>query len=805
MDAFIAFIIIIGVVLFIKPPSVNISQDMVLQDDLLKVLSDLKIGEINNTYIQSLIATNEITDLNQSVLEQIGEFYANSDSRASAITESIFSELDINEGLAIYFSDNLIANTSAINWTDADFIKTSRQIISGVGGGLDGADGYSSRAFLYSENKIKYFYFGGYIGDGNIALDIGKDVESLKIEADFGKDFSFYLNDEFTKTHTVSPGVPYSFDLSDYSDKFVTGENQILFASPDNIYIAGGYAKVTYNTSPVSNNKYTFPGIDGLINIYDSVYVPGNLTEMDAMLHFNSTIDIFLQIGNTTIYSGNSNGEEKTVVLSNAILSSMLDYNELTGKTVPLRLGLKNISHETNYTVNLEVFSLTDLSGSMNLQGKIEIAKAANKVFVDYILNSSGTRAGLIGYQTDSVQEYYHPLSTDDVSLKSKIDEWLGNAATCVCCGINDGVEKLLNESDPGAPKSLVVMSDGKANVKCSEQGTGAASTDAIKAACDAYNNYGIKVYSIAFGDDADQETLQDIASCGNGNYYYGGIDQMVELYKKIAEDIIRANYVEQTVIGFGIHTELFPDSYINFESDEDIPYGMIITSETDIFANNISQGSFTIPSNSIPYEVNLVSYSGSKWTNLVEVYDNSSGLWEAVFNLTEYGDFYTLLGDPYVIKIPNEKIVEDNTVRVNVALSPENASGGSSYDKVIYSIIKDVAAYSPVLPVANGCVWHIEFEDNTNDTMLFPPTYDGSDDCYYAEDNYFVTGTNIVLANPNDAISYAILNLLESLDLNSNKKIETKFSESDMSLSSIEVSGLPFAWETEVQVRSWQ
>jgi len=46
---------------------------------------------------------------------------------------------------------------------------------------------------------------------------------------------------------------------------------------------------------------------------------------------------------------------------------------------------------------------------------------------------------------------------------------------------------------------------------------------------------------------------------------------------------------------------------------------------------------------------------------------------------------------------------------------------------------------------------------------------------------------------------------IIDSLDLDSDGTIEIKFSEQNLVLSSSEVQGIPFTWETEAQVRVWR
>ncbi len=836
LDAFIALVVIIGLVLFIKPTYVDSSEYMDLQGDLLHSLSSVKIGEIDNSYVQGLIANGTITDLNQSVLEQIGEFYANSSPEAETLTDSILDELNLSDNVGIYFNGMPISVHGSLDFDDAKEVWTSRQIISGISEG-NSSKGYSSRAYLFSENKIDYFYFGGYVGDGNITVKLDDNIIGANIEGVFSGPFDLYINDNLTNSYNPSPNIPYKINLGDYLGQFSSGDNYIKFKSSGNLYIAGGYVRVVYNSSSNDyNNKLSyFPGIDGVINLYSSFYIPGELTDMEIFLHYNSSYDIFLNVGGERIYAGNSSGDETSVTLNNSFLSGLLDYSDMDEKTIPYRLGVLNVSYLFNGTIALDTFSVTDISGSMEAscsgggmfccwfsgdfcgsestcgscggiwEDKLDAAKEANKVFIDAVLNETNktnennNRVGLVGYSTSASDSDYHELSKDNVSLKNKVDDWEAGGTTCICCGINRAVNAIVSNSSAEKFRSIVVMSDGQANVRCSEQGTGSASQDAVQAACDAYNDYGIYVYSIGFGNDADESTLQSIASCGNGNYYFSNIDELVDVYAQIVDDILNATYYEQTVVSSGLHTKLYPDSYISVDYNKAIPYGMIITAETPEFGNSISEGSFNVPGDTSPYEVKVVSYSGTKWTDNADVYNNSSGLWENVFNLSSYNLKYINLGDPYVVNIPLNKIhAGDNSIRVSAGLSSLNSSGGSPYDKIIYSLVKNVSSYSEIVSSAEGCTWTIEFEDGTNSTIRIPEDYSGSEVCLY-------TSEEAPSYNNNDAIDNAIFNLLSELDLDSDGKVETKFSDSDLTINSIEITGIPFTWETEVQVRVWR
>lgn len=846
IDALIALIIILGVVLFIKAPSIQTTFESNVQGDILEVLSNLKIGEIDNSYAETLRNTpGKIKNLDKSVLEQIGEFYADSDDDGRDLAQAILDDLELKENIAIYFDNEIIASTSSKPYSEANSVSTARQLISGIRNET-ASTGFSARAFLFAENKVDYFYFGGYVGDGNITAKIVGNVIGVKIEGVFGGDFSLYVNGNYLRDYTPTANEPYEiiFSEADLSN-FVVGENDIEFKAENNIYIAGGFIRVSYDSSSTPTNQKVnyLPGIDGLINLYDSFYIPGELKRINASLHFNSSYDIFFNVGNTTIYSGNSSGGETTVTITNSSFASNFNFDSLSHETIPFRLGLENVSYIVNLTRDADVFSVTDLSGSMDddlvciggdfdcceecawifcwdacgkdpdrclscggtPEGKIISAIEANKVFINAVLNSTNeNRVGLVGYSSEAYTSNYHALSDDNESLITEVDSWTASGGTCICCGINYAVDRLVAESDESKSRSIVVMSDGEATVKCDQQGTGSATQDAIQAACDAYNNYSIIVHAIGFGTDYDEDTLSDIADCGHGDEHFGNVEDIIEIYKEVAQDVISAAYSEQTVVAEGVHTKLYPDSYISFDYAKDFtPGSMVVTAETPEFGVGAPIGILTLPGNSIPYEVRVVSYSDSKWTSKVEVNNSLTGNWQTIFNLEDYNNTYTNLGDPYVVNIPISQLVEgDNFINVSIGLSSANYTPGSDNNKIIYSVIKNISSFTPVVPSAEGCNWTIQFEDDSEMTISVPSNYSGDDLCYYntstGESNdysYF---------NSQDAIEYAIALLLQDLDLNSNGKIETKLNENDLTLSSNEIGGIPFTWDTEIQARVW-
>ena len=826
-DALIALIVIFIVILAVYPLAKNKRDYSEASSDILKVLSSLKMGEIDNAYAKELISQGKISDLNKSVLEQIGDFYVNEQPEAGTLAQSVLDSLDIDKNIGIWYGNDMIASVSSSPYENSEEVNLDRQVISGIEKGKE-LKGYSSRAYLSKANGMSYFYFGGYIGDGNITAMINLPGEPLGagIEIAINKDFDLYINNIFSGHYenSSSPTTPAVYDIDAYINNFNSGINIARF-SGKNLYIAGGYVKVTHNNSEYNLEKKKYiPGINGIINIYDSFYIPGSLNSMSVFLHYKSDYETVFGIENKTVYDSSVLGEN-SVTIDNSVLSSLLDYSKMSRKTIPYRFVLANVSYVSNITKNIDVFSVNDLSGSMaggclgssffcclfsggcnnpakcascsgTWESKIDSAKLANIAFVDSILNNSGNRVGLKAYQTTYMPLLSHSLSVDSVSLKNMINSWTAGGTTCICCGINQAKSDLILNSAVDKSRVMVVMSDGQANVGCLEQNTGNADQDAINAACSAYAS-NVTVYAVGFGSDADTATLQAIANCGGGKYYFGNVSEIVSIYRQIAQNIIEASYHEQTISSSGnLSTILYPDSYIkmNYTSDL-VPYGLEVTAETSVFGNNTSEGGFFVPQDSEALEANVISYSGAKWTDNVYVLNNS--LWENIFSLSDYGNSYTLLGDPYVINIPLRHLKKgDNRIKATTGINPGNSTNGSAFNKIIYTLINPAQGYSKISPIASGCKWHIEFEDSTSIIMNLPSAYSGTKVCSY--------NSTLVSYNDNDAINNAVFSLLSSFDLNSNNKVETKFSEQDLEISSNEVSGIPYKWATEVQVRTW-
>ncbi|NCN99133.1 hypothetical protein COU62_00565 [Candidatus Pacearchaeota archaeon CG10_big_fil_rev_8_21_14_0_10_35_219] len=843
IDALVALAIIFMIIIVAYPISQSRGQQSQIHEDLLATLSTLTIQEAitGNPAVEPIVVAAGITDYQKSVLETIGIIYASNESQAAELAKTVLIDIETTENVGLWYGTTLLWSTNSTysDLNDATYIDTARQIISGVQAGGN-VTGYSARAFLTSSLRDKYYYFGGYVGDGNISriVEYNGSITSAKIEGVISDTFTVKVNG------VEQPNSPWQGAIDKFTPKtyqldtstFTSGENTIEIIGT-NLFIAGGFVKVTYDAeieyaTPI---RYNFPGIEGLINLYDGFYVPNTLEEISVKLHMNSSqINTIMTIGNVTVYNDTTNDEE-TIYLSPTQIGNILgNLDELSNKTIPIRLGLENGTYVVN--VSLDIVSLTDkstnmqcdqLGGCQSNKGQCEgcnppgawllplnMSRDSNTLLIEEILKYDNTNVSIYGFHSSVATANKLPLTKDKDYLlydsQKGVTNWdstYTSGGHKMCNGILSMGDEFIQNSDPDAKKVGIVQSAGFSNLGCGLTSDdlngdgifGDAGDDSVKAACDLYNAGVVdNIYTIGYGSEVDELTLMAIADCADGQYYYSDISELVELYQKIIDNII-ANYREQTAQSSPeVYTRLYPDSYIEFNYT--IPnqeYGLLISTEKQ-FDDSYS-GTFEIPLNSTLIEAQAISYSGARWTK--ELYLNN----ENIFNITSYGNDYIILGDPYALILPKEKVISgeiSNPVYLTTGSSPVNTSEGSIYNKIIYTISRNVTAYSSILTKAEGCLWTVEFESgNPLEGENIPDSYSGSNECFY--DTAHMGGGQV--QNENDAYQIAVRNLLRQLDLNNDNKIDVRFTEQSLKIAANELIGIPFEWQTEVQVRVWR
>ncbi len=357
---------------------------------------------------------------------------------------------------------------------------------------------------------------------------------------------------------------------------------------------------------------------------------------------------------------------------------------------------------------------------------------------------------------------------------------------------------------------SMLVMSDGEANTRIgtrSNYDLSGAEDEAVQKACDAFDRFGIRIYSVAFGSGADTGLMDDIACCDDCSHAYDANDaaQLMDIYRQIASDMIELQFAAQTANVTGnVSNELYPDSYIEFNYSLELnqtEYARIpVIVESPRFSNNITQGSFTVPPQVLLYDAKLTSYSGERWTDRASVWNGSA--WDTFYNISDYGVEYSYLGDPYIVNIPVGLLGPgNNTVRISTAQGSHNVSIGSADDMAIYTIgIRMDMNYTGVFAKAEGCIWTLGFEDGTYADVPIPNSYNSSANCTF---NAF---TSCDTDYDQDAINNAICRLFDQLDFDDDGLLFVKFGANDLDVETVSIGRIPFMWgPTIVEARVWR
>ncbi|MDP3765694.1 MAG: hypothetical protein Q8R04_04210 [Nanoarchaeota archaeon] len=99
--------------------------------DLIKVFSTLTVSQVDNDYVKSLVSNGDITNMNNTILEQIGDFWANDKLNLSAnftknLTEDVIPK---NYGFGVLINDE---NIYTRNLTIKRGLVSSRSLVSGI-------------------------------------------------------------------------------------------------------------------------------------------------------------------------------------------------------------------------------------------------------------------------------------------------------------------------------------------------------------------------------------------------------------------------------------------------------------------------------------------------------------------------------------------------------------------------------------------------------------------------------------------------------------------------------------------------
>ncbi len=438
MDALIALIIILSIILLIIPLRKQTTVETSVHSDIIKTLSTLKIGELNNPYVQSLISQGIINNTNKSVLEQIGETYSQNVGEAQILSQNILNSINTTEkNIGIWYGEDLLASKNITPIEQAKNIDTTRQIISGVLKG-NPTEGFVAKAWLkkiQSKDTIeiikgelicggwKTHAWGEYCGNNknntiNYTFTVPENAEIKN---------AFWLAEPSWVGQNTSLSINNIKIYEDIIDLFVIlnltsyvnpGENTATLSSKAGTNITSGgedgasHIVIEYSTPDLQtfqiDDKYPFYETiaDGILHSEKSIFTPEPITKMEVHLNVTRNTKLEIRKGAQKILVGVKtvqgdfapDGEE--IIFTDAEINLSLSnagisYSQLNSEYITFIISVGQSSQiaeiKENSYVLIESTPLNIPFGSIDLTQEIPLTNFSDKKLGNFYRNLEWT------------------------------------------------------------------------------------------------------------------------------------------------------------------------------------------------------------------------------------------------------------------------------------------------------------------------------------------------------------------------------------------------------------------------------
>lgn len=175
------------------------------------------------------------------------------------------------------------------------------------------------------------------------------------------------------------------------------------------------------------------------------------------------------------------------------------------------------------------VYLVADVSGSMHGE-KLDQAREAFLAFVDF-MRGQQDRTGLIAFSTGIEEDVpLAELSTNRQRLSDVISGLEAGGDTALLDAVDLAYTRLQTLQDHERINAIVVMTDGQEN-------NSRIRLRDLEAKMQRGNRDGVQVvvFCVAYGDDADLNVLERIASASGGQVRTGNPETIQELYKLLS------------------------------------------------------------------------------------------------------------------------------------------------------------------------------------------------------------------------------------------------------------------------------
>jgi Ca-activated chloride channel family protein len=176
------------------------------------------------------------------------------------------------------------------------------------------------------------------------------------------------------------------------------------------------------------------------------------------------------------------------------------------------------------------IMLVVDKSGSMSEEGKLDQAKRGLKVFFRELAPQD--RVGLISFDNEVFEAVgIAPFGSNRPRLNQAVDELIPDGETAVYDATDRGLKTIQGLRDSTRINAVVALTDGEDNSSSltPEELTATLARQARS------EGLSVRVYTIAYGSEANHEVLRAIARASGGKEFEGDPNDIEAVYRSIS------------------------------------------------------------------------------------------------------------------------------------------------------------------------------------------------------------------------------------------------------------------------------
>jgi Ca-activated chloride channel homolog len=171
-----------------------------------------------------------------------------------------------------------------------------------------------------------------------------------------------------------------------------------------------------------------------------------------------------------------------------------------------------------------------DVSGSMGESNKLEHAKDGLQTFLRQ--TAPQDRVGLVSFSSNVTPLVApRPFAQNKQALTRAINGLVPQDETAVYDATIEAVDRVKASADPRFINAVVILTDG-------EDTTSSHSSDDVIARLKQENNSesgGVRVFTIAYGDEANKDLLAQFSAASGGKAFVGSTEDIEAVYRSIS------------------------------------------------------------------------------------------------------------------------------------------------------------------------------------------------------------------------------------------------------------------------------